>query len=290
MDSISFLQEALQYEKCPEGFDEIYQDFCFYQQLVVNSLIEFARVCKKTNIEYQLGFGSLLGIIRDGGQIPWDYDADVFIHFEDRLRLIEALNQELDSKYYFTCGEIHQCKQFFIRIAPKRYNTDVVHVDVFYYIGLPNDEKKYKAHTRKIRELINAREFKVVQLQGPWIHKAKMALYKIKYLAWTRKKIIEKIVSVAGKYSSFTSPRVGSCNSHCGVWFYPIDFVSNSIVINTEIGELMIPDRYESILKQEFHDYRKFLPIQDRIHEVIKSHKHLKAEAKVINAREIKKI
>ena len=48
---------------------------------------------------YQLAYGSLLGAIRDGGQITWDYDIDVFIPYEERGQLIEALNRDLKSEF-----------------------------------------------------------------------------------------------------------------------------------------------------------------------------------------------
>lgn len=61
----------------------------------MDTLIEFHRVCEKSNIEYELAYGSLLGAIRDNGQIPWDYDIDVFVAFKDKERLIETLKKNL---------------------------------------------------------------------------------------------------------------------------------------------------------------------------------------------------
>lgn len=56
-------------------------------------LLEFDRVCKKNNLTYYLGFGSMLGAVRHNGFIPWDDDIDILMLYKD----FKAL-KELDSK------------------------------------------------------------------------------------------------------------------------------------------------------------------------------------------------
>ena len=93
MTSEEFLKEVLSSPQCPDNFEEIYKEFQKYQKVTMDTLIEFHRVCEKSNIEYELAYGSLLGAIRDNGQIPWDYDIDVFVAFKDKARLIETLKK-----------------------------------------------------------------------------------------------------------------------------------------------------------------------------------------------------
>jgi lipopolysaccharide cholinephosphotransferase len=66
-----------------------------FQRLYVEILIFIDKVCEKYDIDYWLGYGTLLGAVRHGGFIPWDDDIDLVILREDYNRLIEVLPKEL---------------------------------------------------------------------------------------------------------------------------------------------------------------------------------------------------
>lgn len=72
---------------------------------VLTIMDEIHRVCIKNDIKYALIAGSALGIANYKGFIPWDDDIDVCIDRKDWNRFIEALNKDLDSKFYFQCFE-----------------------------------------------------------------------------------------------------------------------------------------------------------------------------------------
>lgn len=67
-----------------------------FRQLYVELLIFVDRVCRKYDIDYWLGFGTLLGAVRHKGFIPWDDDIDLVILRQDYNRLIEVLPKELE--------------------------------------------------------------------------------------------------------------------------------------------------------------------------------------------------
>ena len=67
-----------------------------FRQLYVELLIFVDNVCNKYDIDYWLGFGTLLGAVRHGGFIPWDDDIDLVILRKDYNKLIEALPKELE--------------------------------------------------------------------------------------------------------------------------------------------------------------------------------------------------
>ena len=85
MDSNQFYDEVVNSSLCPKDFDTIYREFRQFQEDTLETLREFHRVCEKNNVSYQLAFGSLLGAIRDNGQIPWDYDIDVLFRTMKRM-------------------------------------------------------------------------------------------------------------------------------------------------------------------------------------------------------------
>ena len=75
-------------------------------------LFKFDEVCRTFNIKYTLAYGSLLGLIRHNGFIPWDDDVDVFMtrtEFE-KLKLIKS---EFSSPYYLQLpGEDGYCYSY----------------------------------------------------------------------------------------------------------------------------------------------------------------------------------
>ena len=76
------------------------------QQIQVELLVEFDRICRKYNLKYNISFGTLLGAIRHKGFIPWDDDIDVTLPVDDYNRLDDIMKTELDTnKYYFRCPE-----------------------------------------------------------------------------------------------------------------------------------------------------------------------------------------
>lgn len=67
-----------------------------FRELYVELLIFLDNVCSKHDIDYWLGFGTLLGAVRHGGFIPWDDDIDLVVLRKDYNKLIEILPKELE--------------------------------------------------------------------------------------------------------------------------------------------------------------------------------------------------
>lgn len=61
---------------------------------------EFDRVCQKYNLKYYVISGSLIGVVRHHGMIPWDDDIDVGMPREDLERLKKIAADEWDGKEY----------------------------------------------------------------------------------------------------------------------------------------------------------------------------------------------
>lgn len=72
------------------------------QLIQLDMMKEIDRICRKHNLKYNIAFGTLLGAVRHSGFVPWDDDADINMPYEDYLKLIEVIDDEIDSeKYYF---------------------------------------------------------------------------------------------------------------------------------------------------------------------------------------------
>lgn len=64
-------------------------------------LAEFDRVCKKYDLTYSATGGTMLGVIRHQGFIPWDDDIDLMMLREDYERLCRIAPTEFKEPYFF---------------------------------------------------------------------------------------------------------------------------------------------------------------------------------------------
>ncbi len=69
------------------------------QALELAILKDVAEVCKKHDIKFFLGEGTLLGAIRHKGFIPWDDDVDLIMERSEYERFLKVAQQELGENY-----------------------------------------------------------------------------------------------------------------------------------------------------------------------------------------------
>lgn len=70
------------------------------QLLLCEMLIFIDNVCKKYDLNYCLGYGTLLGAVRHKGFIPWDDDVDLIMMRDDYKKLINVLPEEINKINY----------------------------------------------------------------------------------------------------------------------------------------------------------------------------------------------
>lgn len=70
------------------------------QDIMVDILSEFDRICRKNNLVYWIDYGTLLGAIRHEGFIPWDDDIDVSMPSKDFERFKEIASSEVSPGFF----------------------------------------------------------------------------------------------------------------------------------------------------------------------------------------------
>lgn len=66
----------------------------------IKLILEFARICRKHDLKWFMGFGTLLGAARHKGFIPWDDDVDLLMPRPDYKKFVQAAKHELKSNYF----------------------------------------------------------------------------------------------------------------------------------------------------------------------------------------------
>ncbi len=126
--------------------------------LLIDILAKTHDFCKKNNIRYSLGGGTLLGAIRHKGFIPWDDDVDIMMprpDYERFIKELEGVDSNLYIQNYHTDNSFHR---EWTRVCDNRtviyYISAVsgVFIDVFPIDGLP-DEKETLEYIETIDKL-----------------------------------------------------------------------------------------------------------------------------------------
>jgi len=113
-------------------------------------LCEFDRICRKNNIRYCLGCGTLLGAIRHKGFIPWDDDIDVWMFRSEYERFCQIAPLELDDRFFFqnwdtdpffnsAYGKVRKKGTRYIRVGQEKMKyQDGIYIDILPLDNLPD--------------------------------------------------------------------------------------------------------------------------------------------------------
>lgn len=273
MDNKLFKEEIHTY------IDELYSEFEAYQNDVIDTLHEFNRVCRRHNIWYYMGFGSLLGVYRDGVVLPWDYDIDVIVPIYEKEHLISALEEDLSEEFYFHCPEVDpKCRHYIMRITKKGYDSSAVHMDVFYLIGAPENNNKREKFRNRIKKVNSIRKIKLVDAKkesmgvnsvyyARLLNKLLYAFTPLWYLNKIEKYLCNKIDLKSAKYVSMMQAAADT---------YTSDIFQEPSEIKVRGVMCYAPSDIELFFKQTYRDYTSYPPIQSRFDEFFNSVKRLK--------------
>lgn len=255
------------------------------QNIALDALIEFDRICRKHEINYALYGGTLLGAIRHGGFIPWDDDVDVVVMRSDYDRLIEICRTELRPQYFW---QSHRTENGWYRLYSKiRVNNTVfrelahnqhdihhgVYIDIF-----PLDQIPDAPFPRKWQYL--RYKFWSVGVSSKYINiqyrtgKGKILAYlaKLLYSPFTLSYVYKKAEKTATLYNGSACKCVMPFMSAYGEReILPKEFYEKTKDVMFEGHPLRIPEKYDFILHKIYGDYMTPPPENKRIsrHKIV---------------------
>lgn len=277
MNTTEFINEVKNSDICPDNFDTIYREFQSYQMALINTLNELHRVCSKNGIHYQLAFGSLLGAVRDEGQIPWDYDIDVLVPYQEKDHLISSLCKDVDSKRFYFTGVDVDGRNSVLRMAPLGCDTQKLHVDIFYLIGTYGNEEKREYHEKQVRQYFHWRNVKNSKIKGRGLKRAiRFTFEKLKILPFSFEKINKRFNELCLEVDlDKTDKCIPVINgAYDGICFETKEML-DVIEFKTQYGEYFVPKDYCKVLSIIYKDYRKIYPLENRLKEMLSLYQNI---------------
>ena len=71
------------------------------QELELDILKEFDRICRENGLSYTVAGGTMIGAVRHKGFIPWDDDIDVGMSVRDYRKFCRIAPKQLGEKFFF---------------------------------------------------------------------------------------------------------------------------------------------------------------------------------------------
>lgn len=253
------------------------------QLLELEILKYIINICDQNNLTYYMIGGSLIGVLRHKGFIPWDDDIDIGMPRPDYEKFIEIFKSQKKVEYSILDNSSSPTWFFnFIQVVNTKINICIETtknpryshpwVDVFPLDGLPDDKIKRKKHINKVlyyRYLIQAANIdNQVDNNRDRPLKERIVLRIIKYLNLWRlinsKKILLKMDKHLKKYDFYQSNYAGNLlGRYREKEVVPTNYFGLPKQLPFENIKVNVPNNYHDLQTQLYGDYMT-LPNKDK--------------------------
>ncbi|MBR0156173.1 MAG: LicD family protein [Clostridia bacterium] len=237
---------------------------------------QFDSVCRKHNLKYCVGAGTMLGAVRHHGFIPWDDDMDLYMLREDYDKLMQ-LADEFPEPYFLQNSRTEPKRLYlFARLRNSRttgalsYEFDAdpsvckgIFIDIFPLDGISPD-KAADAKQRKNNETARRRIWRFNSAKSSverktMIGKFKRVLRKTQVLLFYNdpKKLFRTYDNNLKKYSTPDAELVGNRTLvfDCPKSRRPVKDYTDLVYMPFEFVQVPVPRAYDSMLRQQYGNY-----------------------------------
>lgn len=247
-----------------------------YKSKVLEVLVKIDKICRDNNIEYFLGYGTLIGAIRHNGFIPWDDDADLIMLRAEYDRLREAINNgDYGIKFIDISNNPNTIYPFGkvcdLQTHVKEKNFKVIEdygafVDIFPFDFLPEDNiarSKLCKRTRIIEKIITHSSRRGYQKTDSPFLNARRAIAMYLFRLLNTGKLVKKLDNELRVINKTETNIVGLPWGWGGL-SYPHSYFVGHLEHEFEGYQFYIPVNFDEILRSRYGDYMKLPPVEQR--------------------------
>ena len=250
------------------------------KQLQVEMLEYIDSVCRENNINYCVGFGTLIGAIRHNGFIPWDDDIDIWLLREDYEKLCGILKQrteyvflsdETDPDYYFAFSRIYDNRTEKLIVNLPQVKNMGIQIDIFPMDNMP-DENVQEYVDRLV--YLERKMFAVIPLHCKYTYFNKDTF--VKSLKRIAKRILNPGLSFKKARQQYIDFLQSYNSSECKNVGVPTIMYREKTLMDRRWFErfedhpfenitVRIPCEYDKILRAIYGDYMQLPPVEKRV-------------------------
>ncbi len=240
---------------------------------LVDVLREIDEFCTENDITYFTAYGTLLGVVRHKGFIPWDDDVDIMMFREDYQRFISTFHPtdkrfcltsaETDKDYPYTYAKVYDRETVVIEYLYKRYRIGV-YVDIFPLDSWGDCGDKNLKRLYWYGKLLKGKTCRFSSLRSLKINLA-LAGMKLITLPFKKRWIIQRIDSLSQEDSDSKYCGNLAANSYGRKDRWPKAWFGEIVRMPFENVLVNVPKEYDSILRTIYGEYMVLPPEEERV-------------------------
>lgn len=244
------------------------------KKLQLDILDEIHRFCVENNINYSLGYGTLLGAIRHKGYIPWDDDIDIVMLRDDYDKFISSFSTQIYKvasattidNWFLPFAKVYDDRTL---IIDRKANTTSIglNVDVFPIDDAMDSEKEFNKHRKYINYLTTCNRIKLFKINKESTHLnniiglfSKCILFLFPKFYFTK-----KLLSASQKYNGYGYNKALYWSSIGKTSYLDKCIYKKTISIEFEGRSYIGLEYYDTYLSNIYGDYMKLPPEEKRI-------------------------
>ena len=247
---------------------------------IVEKLIE---ICDKINVNYYVAYGSLIGVVRHKGLIPWDDDFDVVmlrddyekfcdycIKNENKLKPFKLLSRKCEKKYPYNIARLNNMNYKAVYDNVQGYESGIF-IDIYPLDGAGSDVDKVLKKVEKKKS--NLFRITLWSIDDHYTKSTYNKWYRsiIKYFVRGYSKVrgakhfLDKMENFKNLYDINNSRYIAEMTWDSGLTLYEKSWFDKYIYMDFENLKVKVPIGYDDFLRCHYGDYMKFPPKEEQV-------------------------